>query len=160
MRVVVQRVSRASVSVDSREISKIGKGLFVLVGVKAGDTEKEADFLAEKLSKLRVMSFDSDPRLSSSERPRDKSNKKINFTVSGVKGEFLVVSQFTLYANTSGGNRPSFLESARPEVAEPLYEYFIKKLKSYGVSVQVGKFGAMMEINVVLDGPVTIIFKQ
>ncbi|MEK7182968.1 MAG: D-aminoacyl-tRNA deacylase, partial [Patescibacteria group bacterium] len=106
MRCIVQRVSSALVSINGKVVGEIGKGLFVLVGIKEGDTEKDAEFLAEKLVKLRVMS--------------DKEGK-MNLTVSDVDSEILVVSQFTLYADTSGGNRPSFIEVARPDVAQPLY---------------------------------------
>ncbi|MBI2405534.1 D-tyrosyl-tRNA(Tyr) deacylase [Candidatus Microgenomates bacterium] len=178
MKCVVQRVSSASVSVNKKIVSKIGKGLFVLVGIKDGDTEKDAEFLAEKLTKLRIMS--------------DQTGK-MNLTVNDVGGEMLVVSQFTLYADTSGGNRPSFVKAARPEIAQPLYEYFItafkktpdfqsgdelnadmsssfrgnpafqsgedviSKLKAQSVKVKTGKFGEYMEIETVLDGPVTVI---
>ena len=145
MRCIVQRVSSALVSINGKVVGEIGKGLFVLVGIKEGDTEKDAEFLAEKLVKLRVMS--------------DKEGK-MNLTVSDVDSEILVVSQFTLYADTSGGNRPSFIEVARPDVAQPLYEHFVNQLKSQGVKVQTGKFGEYMEIDVILDGPVTIILES
>lgn len=144
MKLVVQRVSSAKVVAGGKETSSIGKGLFVLVGVKDGDTKKDAEFLAEKLAKLRVMS--------------DKEGK-MNLTVNDVGGEMLVVSQFTLYADTSGGNRPSFIHAARPEVAEPLYEYFVDKLKAQSVKVKTGEFGEYMEVSAVLDGPVTIIME-
>lgn len=149
----MQRVSSASVAVRGRQISKIKRGLFVLVGIKEGDTEKEADFLVEKLFKLRVMSFDS---------AQDKSDKndKMNLTANDVGGKMLVVSQFTLYGDTTGGNRPSFIKAARPEVAKPLYEYFVEKLKSHGAKVETGEFGAMMKIDAKLDGPVTIIMES
>ncbi|KKR39553.1 D-tyrosyl-tRNA(Tyr) deacylase [Candidatus Woesebacteria bacterium RIFOXYA1_FULL_40_18] len=145
MRLVVQRVKKASVSVvgTNEVVGKIGKGLFVLVGVKKGDTLKDAEMLAAKLSKLRVMADEND---------------KMNLTVSDVKGEFLVVSQFTLYADTSGGNRPSFINAALPDEAKKVYEHFIAKLKESGVKVETGSFGAYMEIESVLDGPVTILY--
>lgn len=145
MKLVIQRVNKASVSVNGKVVSSIGKGLFVLVGIKDGDTEKDAEFLAEKLAKLRVMS--------------DKVGK-MNLTVSDVGGEILVVSQFTLYADTSGGNRPSFIKAARPEIAKPPYEYFVNQLKGLGVKVATGKFGEYMEIETALDGPVTIILES
>lgn len=140
-------------------VGEIGKGLFVLVGIKEGDTEKDAEFLAEKLIKLRVM---------------DDKEEKMNLTVSNIDGEMLVVSQFTLYADTSGGNRPSFIpqshsvrqgaslltHAARPEVAQPLYECFVDQLRAKGVSVKTGKFGEYMEIDAILDGPVTIILES
>lgn len=131
---------------ESKEVyGKIGKGYFILLGAKEGDTEEDADYLAEKLSKLRVMS--------------DK-NKKINLSLSDVEGEVLVVSQFTLYADMSKGNRPSFVKAAKPDRGEKLYGYFIKKLESLGVKVETGKFGAMMQIDAELDGPVTIILES
>mgnify|MGYP001612802126 CR=1 FL=1 len=145
MRCIVQRVSSALVSINGKVVGEIGKGLFVLVGIKEGDTEKDAEFLAEKLVKLRVMS--------------DKEGK-MNLTVSDVDSEILVVSQFTLYADTSGGYRPSFIEVARPDVSQTLYEHFVNQLKSQGVKVQTGKFGEYMEIDVILDGPVTIILES
>jgi len=155
MKLVVQRVSRAKLTVGKELISEIGPGYFVLLGITNGDTEKEADFLAEKLSKLRVMS-DNEAR-SSSLRSGVSGRGKMNKSVTDVGGEMLVVSQFTLYADTTGGNRPSFLAAARPEVAEPLYDYFVKKLESLGIRVKTGEFGADMKIDTSLDGPVTIV---
>lgn len=145
MRCIVQRVSSALVSINGKVVGEIGKGLFVLVGIKEGDTEKDAEFLAEKLVKLRVMS--------------DKEGK-MNLTVSDVDSEILVVSQFTLYADTSGGNRPSFIEVARPDVAQPLYGYFVDQLRAKGVSAKTGKFGEYMDIKTTLDGPVTIVLEN
>lgn len=145
MKLVIQRVLQANVSVEKKVISEIGKGFFVLVGVKVGDTKKEADFLAEKLFKLRVMG---DPE------------GRMNLSVKDVSGEMLVVSQFTLHADTKGGNRPGFTQAARPEAAEPLYEYFVDKLKSLGMTVKTGKFGADMKITAHLDGPVTILVES
>lgn len=141
MRVVVQRVKQASISVDNKTIGKINEGLFVLLGVGQGDTQKEAEALAEKISKLRILSDDQD---------------KMNLSVLDKDVGVLVVSQFTLYANTKKGNRPSFVESADPKLAEKLYEYFVEKLKGKGIKVETGKFGAMMMITAELDGPVTI----
>jgi D-tyrosyl-tRNA(Tyr) deacylase len=145
MRLIVQRVSQASVKVRKPEklVGQIGKGFFVLVGIKKGDTNKDADYLAEKLLKLRVMSDEND---------------KMNLTLRDVKGEILVVSQFTLYADTSGGNRPSFINAALPNEAEPIYEHFINKLKESGLKVETGIFGAYMDIEAILDGPVTILY--
>ena len=155
MKLVVQRVSRAKLTVGKELISEIGPGYFVLLGITNGDTEKEADFLAEKLAKLRVMS-DNEAR-SPSLRLGVSGRGKMNKSVTDVGGEMLVVSQFTLYADTTGGNRPSFLAAARPEVAEPLYDYFVKKLESLGIRVKTGEFGADMKIDTSLDGPVTIV---
>lgn len=141
MRLVVQRVNKASVTVEGKIVGKIGKGLFVLVGVKEGDTEKDTEVLAEKLAKLRVTADD---------------RGKMNLSVKDVDAEVLAVSQFTLYADTSRGNRPSFVKAAEPKLAQKLYGHFVAKLKEIGVKVETGKFGAYMEINVELDGPVTL----
>ncbi|MCH7641603.1 D-tyrosyl-tRNA(Tyr) deacylase [Patescibacteria group bacterium] len=141
MRLVVQRVKRGSVSVEGSVVGKIGKGLFVLVGVAEGDTKKDTEVLAGKLAKLRVMADD---------------KGKMNLSVKDVNGEVLVVSQFTLYADTSKGNRPSFIKAAKPEKAEKIYNHFVKKLIELGVKVETGEFGAYMEIDVKLDGPVTL----
>lgn len=146
MRLVIQRVSKAKVSIQNKVISETGKGLFVLIGIGSNDTEHQAVQLAGKLSKLRIMA--------------DKEGK-MNLTVKYVEdGEILIVSQFTLYADTSGGNRPSFIKAARPEEAKPLYEHFIEKLKSYGLSVKTGVFGEYMKIETILDGPVTIVMES
>lgn len=143
MRLVVQRVSSASVTVvgESKVVGKIGYGLFVLVGVREGDKIKAVDELADKLSKLRIM--------------KDKAGK-MNLSVKDVNGQVLAVSQFTLYADTSGGNRPSFIRAANPKLAEEIYERFIKSLRDAGVKVETGKFGEYMQVTVKLDGPVTI----
>lgn len=145
MRLVIQRVKRASVSVDGKTVGEINKGLFALVGVNGNDTKKEAEFLANKLAKLRIMA--------------DKKGK-MNLTVAQVEGKLLVVSQFTLYANTSKGNRPSFIKSARPPFAEKVYEHFVARLKEKGIQVETGSFGEYMEISTELDGPVTIILER
>lgn len=145
MRLVIQRVSKARVSVQNEVVSEIGIGLFVLVGIGVNDSQKEADRLAEKLSKLRIMADNQD---------------KMNLSVKEVEAELLVVSQFTLYGDTSGGNRPSFIKAARPEVAEPLYKYLIDKLQSYGLLIKTGKFGEYMKIETILDGPVTIVMEN
>ncbi|MGB6882333.1 MAG: D-aminoacyl-tRNA deacylase [Microgenomates group bacterium] len=144
MRLVVQRVKKAEVSVveTGKVIGKINNGLFVLVGVKEGDTKKDAEKLAEKLSKLRVMA--------------DKEGK-MNLSVTDVDGEVLAVSQFTLNADTSKGNRPSFIKAADPKLAQEIYEYFVTQLREKGIKVETGSFGAYMGIEAELDGPVTII---
>lgn len=144
MRLVIQRVSKTSVKVGEKVVGKISKGLFVLVGIKKGDGLEDAEVLAEKLYKLRVMA--------------DKEGK-MNLTVSDVEGEFLVVSQFTLYADTSGGNRPSFIKAAEPAEAKKIYEYFLSKLKEKGAKVETGSFGEYMEIESLNDGPVTILLE-
>ena len=145
MRLVVQRVKTAKVVKVSngKVVGEIGKGLFVLVGFKKGDSEGQAEMLAEKLSKLRVMSDEND---------------KMNTSVADAGGKFLVVSQFTLYADTTGGNRPSFINAEDPDKAEKLYEFFVSELKEKGVTVETGSFGDYMTIDAVLDGPVTILY--
>jgi D-tyrosyl-tRNA(Tyr) deacylase len=135
MRALVQRVSRASVSVDGAVVSEIGPGLLVLLGVSASDTERDADWLADKLRALRIFP-DSDGRMNEPLGDR----------------EVLCVSQFTLYGDARRGNRPSYVAAARPEVAEPLYDRFCERL-----GARRGVFGAMMEVELVNDGPVTLI---
>lgn len=141
MRILIQRVSQASVSVEGQTISKIGKGLLILLGIGHNDGEAEATFLAEKVAHLRVF--------------EDEAGKT-NLSVLDVKGEVIVVSQFTLYANTSKGRRPSFIEAALPEVAEPLVKKFVRLLQSHGVPTQTGKFGNTMLVEIHNDGPLTI----
>ncbi len=141
MRVLIQRVSNASVTVEQQTISSIGKGLLILLGIGHGDEEEQVKFLAEKTANLRIF---------------EDEQGKTNLSVLDVKGEAIVVSQFTLYANTSKGRRPSFIEAALPEVAEPLVDRFAELLRSHGVSVQTGKFGADMKVEIHNDGPVTI----
>jgi D-tyrosyl-tRNA(Tyr) deacylase len=138
MRLVVQRVKKAEVGSAS-----VGLGFLVLLGVGKGDTNDQAEILAEKLFKLRVMSDESD---------------KMNRSLLDVGGEVLVVSQFTLHADTSGGNRPSFIKAAEPVLAKEIYEYFVSLLRKKGLGVKTGTFGEYMEIKAVLDGPVTILF--
>jgi len=144
MRLVVQRVKRASVSVvgTNKSVGEIKNGLLVLVGVKEGDSKKDADLLVEKLAKLRIMS--------------DKVGK-MNLSVKDVDASILAVSQFTLYADTSKGNRPSFIKAANPKLAQEVYEYFVAQLKEKGIEVETGRFGDYMEISALLDGPVTIV---
>lgn len=145
MRLVIQRVSSGKVDTDGKTVGTIGAGLAVLLGVGQEDTEKDVQVLADKLSKLRIMS--------------DK-NGKMNLSVTDTKTSILVVSQFTLYADTQGGNRPSFINAGNPDKARVLYNYFIEKLKDKGINVQSGSFGEYMEIPLCLDGPVTIILSS
>lgn len=145
MRLVVQRVSSSEVRAHGRSVGKISKGLFALVGFKKGDSFEKADVLAGKLLKLRVM---------------PDSQGKMNLSPREAGAELLVVSQFTLYADTKGGNRPSFIAAEEPARARELYEYFVGKLKELGVSPQTGSFGEYMEIDAKLDGPVTIILEE
>ena len=141
MRVLLQRVSKASVTVEGQTISSIGKGLLILLGVGHGDGEEQAKFLAEKIANLRVF---------------EDEQGKTNLSILDVNGEAIVVSQFTLYADTRKGRRPSFIGAALPEVAEPLVGRFAELLSGQGVPTQTGKFGAHMEVEIYNDGPVTI----
>ena len=143
MRIVIQRVSEASVTVAGEVISKIGKGMMILLGIEDADTEEDVEWLCNKLSKLRIFSDENDA---------------MNIDINQIEGSFLVVSQFTLHAMTKKGNRPSFIKAARPEKAIPLYENFLKQLALIsGRPVQCGQFGAMMDVALINDGPVTII---
>jgi len=137
MRLLIQRVSKASVSVADTIVGKIDKGLLVLVGVGQKDSKSEAEWLARKTAQLRIFA---------------DANGKTNLSLSEVSGAALVVSQFTLYADTRKGRRPSFIS----DIAEPLIEYFAKQLEGYGIPVKLGKFGADMQVALVNDGPVTI----
>jgi D-tyrosyl-tRNA(Tyr) deacylase len=141
MRVLIQRVSQASVTVDQQVISKIGKGLLILLGVGHGDGEEQAQFLAEKVANLRVF---------------EDEQGKTNLSVLDVKGDAIVVSQFTLYADTRKGRRPSFIDAAQPQVAAPLVERLAELLREQGVPTQTGRFGAHMQVEIHNDGPVTI----
>ncbi|MBX6762398.1 MAG: D-tyrosyl-tRNA(Tyr) deacylase [Rubrobacteraceae bacterium] len=146
MRVVLQRVREASVSVGGEKVAEIGRGLLLLVGVAEGDGEPQADWLAGKIAGLRIFG--------------DEAGK-MNLSVKDTGGEILAVSQFTLLADTSRGKRPSFVRAARPEEAEPLFEYFCEKLREAGVgTVKRGVFGAVMEVALVNDGPVTIVLDR
>ena len=144
MKAVVQRVKETSLKVDGKLISQIPYGLIVYFGVGKGDTLDKADYLASKISKLRVF---------------EDENGKMNKSVIDVGGEIMVVSQFTLYGDVSHGNRPGFSEAELPEVANKVYEYFCKKVEGNGVSVKKGVFGADMKISQLSDGPVTILYE-
>jgi D-tyrosyl-tRNA(Tyr) deacylase len=141
MRALLQRVSRASVTVEDKVISRIGKGLVILLGVGHGDGEGQASFLAEKIANLRVF---------------EDEQGKTNLSILDVGGEAIVVSQFTLYADTRKGRRPSFIDAALPDVAAPLVDRFVELLRSHGVPTQTGQFGAYMKVEIHNDGPVTI----
>lgn len=147
MKLVIQRVKKASVSIKNTNkiVGKIDSGLFILLGIKKGDTKKKVDELVEKVSKLRIMS---------------DSNDKMNLSILETKSKLLVVSQFTLYANTKDGNRPSFIEAEDPIKAKEMYEYFIDKLKAKDINIETGEFGEYMKIDCSLDGPVTIILEN
>lgn len=142
MRVVVQRVSKAHVRVDGQVVGEIDKGLVVLIGVTHTDTEEDARWLARKVVGLRIF--------------EDKAGK-MNLSVQDVGGSVLVVSQFTLYADARKGRRPSFVNAARPDVAEPLIETFCRQIEEMGVPVATGRFGAMMQVCLCNEGPVTIV---
>ena len=141
MRALLQRVSKASVTVEGQTISAIGKGLLILLGVGHGDGEEQAKFLAEKVANLRVF---------------EDEQGKTNLSVLDVDGAAIVVSQFTLYADARKGRRPSFTDAALPEVAEPLVDLFVELLRGHGVPAQTGRFGAHMDVEIHNDGPVTI----
>jgi len=142
MRAVVQRVSRAQVTVDGVVIGKIGRGMLVLLGVSRSDREADADYLADKITGLRIFE---DP------------NGKMNLSVAEISGGVLVVSQFTLYGDVRRGKRPSFDAAAPPEPARQLYEYFVERIRAAGLPCQTGRFQERMEVELVNDGPVTIL---
>lgn len=145
MKAVLQRVRRGRVSVDDHTVAEIGRGLVILVGVGQGDTEAEARWLAEKCAVLRVFEDD---------------DGKTNLSVKDVEGEAIVVSQFTLHADTRKGRRPSFIKAADPTIAEPLVTYFAEHLAAQGVPTQLGVFGANMLVEIDNDGPVTILLER
>lgn len=142
MRGVVQRVTKASVTVDGKIIGKIDKGLLVLLGVTHNDSEKEVKWLSKKIKDLRIF---------------EDEDGKMNLGLEDIKGDILVVSQFTLYGDCIKGRRPSFIEAAKPEMANKLYEKFIEELKNYNIKVETGEFGADMKVELLNDGPVTLV---
>ena len=144
MKALIQRVKRASVTIDGELYSKIGTGMLVLLGVEKGDTKDNAEKLAEKLSKLRIY---------------EDENEKMNLSIIDVKGEMLIVSQFTLCGDCKKGTRPSFDRSASPDIANDLYERFVDEIRSFGIKTQTGKFAAMMDVELVNDGPVTFMLE-
>ena len=143
MRVVLQRVKSASVTVDDQVIGKVGKGYMLLVGFTHDDSIEDIDYIARKVANARLFADE---------------NGKINLSVKQVQGAILSVSQFTLYASTKNGNRPGFGAAQKPELAKENYHYFNEKLRSYGIEVQTGQFGADMDVELVNDGPITIIY--
>ena len=143
MRVVIQRVSKASVTINESVKSSINNGLLILLGIEEADSIEDIEWLSSKISQLRIFGDD---------------NGTMNLSIKDVDGDIIVVSQFTLHASTKKGNRPSFIKAAKPEIAIPLYEQFIAQLEGdLGKAIQTGKFGAMMEVQLTNDGPVTII---
>ena len=145
MKIVVQRVSKAQVEVEGKIVGKIEKGFLVLLGVTHGDTKEQADYIVKKLCNLRLFTDE---------------NGKMNLSLKDVGGELLIVSQFTLYADTSSGNRPSFINAEKPEEANKLYEYVCKECEKKGIKVEKGIFGAHMKVSLLNDGPVTIIIEK
>ena len=142
MRVVVQRVKHASVTINGTVNGKINNGFLVLLGIQSTDSEQDVDYLVKKVTNLRIFSDEND---------------KMNLSLKDVNGELLIVSQFTLYANCKEGNRPSFVEAAKPDIAIPLYEYFVSECKKIIPVVETGIFGADMKVDLLNDCPVTII---
>lgn len=145
MRVVIQRVKNASVEIDGNVNGKINTGFLVLLGIASTDTKQDVDYLVKKVVNLRVFSDEND---------------KMNLSLKDVNGELLVISQFTLYGNCREGNRPSFIEAAKPDVAIPLYEYFVEECRKQIPVIKTGVFGADMKVSLLNDGPVTIIIES
>ncbi|MEB7737261.1 D-aminoacyl-tRNA deacylase [Enterococcus hirae] len=142
MRAVVQRVSKASVTIAQQEVGKIDQGLVILLGIHEKDTQDDVDYLVKKIAQMRIF---------------EDEQGKMNRSVEDVEGQILSVSQFTLFADTKKGNRPSFISAARPETAVPLYEAFNEGIRNRGITVATGQFGADMAVSLINDGPVTII---
>ncbi|MEA1939739.1 MAG: D-aminoacyl-tRNA deacylase [Candidatus Caldatribacteriota bacterium] len=142
MRAVVQRVKEGSVEIKGKKVGEIGKGLVVLLGVGQNDTEKDAEYLAEKIVNLRIF---------------EDEEEKMNLSTININGHILVISQFTLYGDCKKGRRPSFISAALPDKAIKLYEYFVKCVKKYSLKVETGQFQAMMLVKIFNDGPVTIL---
>lgn len=145
MRAVLQRVKNSSVTVDKMVVGEIGVGLMVLLGVEKKDSTKDADYLSDKISTLRIF---------------QDENKKMNLSLLDIKGEMLVVSQFTLMGDCRKGRRPSFIQAAEPDTADSLYKYFVEKVREKGIYVQTGQFQKMMDVSLVNDGPVTLILES
>lgn len=145
MKVVIQRVKCAQVEVDKKIVGKINEGFLILLGIAPDDTKEKVDNMVNKITKLRIF---------------EDENEKMNLSIKDVNGSLLIVSQFTLYADTSSGNRPSFTNAAKPEFADKLYQSFKQKCKKCGLEVQSGIFGANMKVELVNDGPVTILMEH
>jgi D-tyrosyl-tRNA(Tyr) deacylase len=145
MRVVLQRVKNAQVTIAGKTVSRIEKGILLLIGVHKDDTHEKADFLAAKCVDLRIF---------------EDSDGKMNLSLNEIKGEVLAVSQFTLFGDCSKGRRPSFIEAAPPEMGREIYDYFVSQLKKHTANVQTGIFGAMMNVELINDGPVTLILEK
>ena len=145
MRAVVQRVKEASVTIDGKEVSRIGKGLMVLLGIAEIDTEKDIEYICEKVINLRIF---------------EDAEEKMNLSLFDVEGEVMLVSQFTLYGDARKGRRPSFIQAARPEVSLPVYKKTIECFKQKGVKIACGEFGADMLVDIKNDGPCTILLES
>ena len=145
MKLVIQRVKNASVTVENKIVGKINTGFLILLGVAPEDNENTVDYLVQKLIKLRIF---------------EDENNKMNLSIKDINGELLIVSQFTLYADCNSGNRPSFINAAKPDKANLLYEYFIEQCKKQQINVEHGIFGADMKVELLNDGPVTIILEK
>ena len=145
MKILVQKVLNAAVTIDGQTVAQIKQGLLIFIGIEKDDTASQADFLAKRVANLRIFEDD---------------NQKMNLSVQDVKGEILAVSQFTLAADLSRGNRPGFESAAHPEIAKPLYEYFIKQLQSYDIPLKTGIFQADMKVSLINDGPCTFILQK
>lgn len=145
MKILVQKVLNAAVTIDGQTVAQIKQGLLIFIGIEKDDTASQADFLAKKVANLRIFEDD---------------NQKMNLSVQDVKGEILAVSQFTLAADLNRGNRPGFESAAHPEIAKPLYEYFIKQLQSYDIPLKTGIFQADMKVSLINDGPCTFILQK
>ncbi|MFA6930499.1 MAG: D-aminoacyl-tRNA deacylase [Lentisphaeria bacterium] len=145
MKALLQRVSQAAVHIAGKPVGGCGKGLLILLGIRTTDSEAEANFLAEKCLNLRIFA---------------DSEGKMNLSLLDIKGEILVISQFTLYADSRKGRRPSYIDAAPPEVSKPLYEYFVKRLAIAGCKVETGRFGAEMQVSLINDGPVTVLLEK
>lgn len=142
MKIVIQRVKKAAVSINSNIVGSINHGFLIFLGIQSTDTEQDVDYLVKKVTKLRIFSDE---------------NNKMNLSIKDINGQLLIVSQFTLCANCHDGNRPSFINAAKPDIAIPLYNYFIEECKRLVPVVETGEFGADMQVELVNDGPVTII---
>ena len=145
MRAVVQRVASSRVTVDERVTGEVKRGLLVLLGVTHDDTSKDVDYMVDKVTNLRIF---------------EDENDKMNLSLKDIGGEVMAVSQFTLYGDARKGRRPSFSDAARPDVANPLYEEFVEKLRAQGITVGTGEFGAHMMVELINDGPVTILLES
>jgi len=144
MRALIQRVSRASVTIDKECVGRIESGIVILLGIADSDTAKDAELLAKKCSNIRIF---------------EDENKKMNLSLLDVEGEALIISQFTLYGDSSRGRRPSYSAAAKPETAIPLYKQFICEFRKFGIKTETGKFGAMMEVDIQNNGPVTLMLE-